>query len=178
MTSNDEDSDSSVDGYDSVNGQWISAKDNSKWITANRAKRKKKINSGMSLKVCNNGNGEIEQVNKRGQMFLNHNSPEPLKTIHSPESSDACHSDSYERLKICKGGHEISQCGVPVRSEDTGVQCYRCRSWYHIECQGVSKQAHSALLQHEPLCWLCIECQSQIRQNSCSLIKRRQMILW
>ena len=73
-------------------------------------------------------------------------------------------SDSSTELAICKGG-KGKICGNRVTDDDLGVECDRCKSWFHIECQGVSEPAHDALNEHKCFFWFCEKCQKSLGKD-------------
>ena len=44
-------------------------------------------------------------------------------------------------------------CGKAVGKNRNSVQCDGCSSWHHIQCQGMSIEMHTIMVEHESYAW-------------------------
>lgn len=59
---------------------------------------------------------------------------------------------------VCPGGPN-KVCNETVGDNEDGIQCDKCKVWFHAGCQGVPKMALKAMDRHHPLLlWLCHMC--------------------
>lgn len=74
--------------------------------------------------------------------------PEPKPTTAATEPDPA----------VCPGG-PTKACNDTVGDDEDGIQCDKCKVWFHAGCQGVPKLALKAVDKHHPLLlWLCHMC--------------------
>ena len=50
------------------------------------------------------------------------------------------------------------RCRKDVTKEQKSVQCQTCQFWVHVECQGISDELFSFLVEGEGVCWNCNSC--------------------
>ena len=54
-------------------------------------------------------------------------------------------------------GDKCDLCSKTVKSNQRGIQCDECDSWYHAKCCEVSKELYN-VLANSPCIWLCPRC--------------------
>ena len=58
-------------------------------------------------------------------------------------------------IYVCKGGDVA--CNEPIKTGEVSIQCEACDNWFHPACQGLSKEAFGAVVEHD-LFWVCDGC--------------------
>ena len=197
MNCTDEDSDTSTDGYDLKSGKWITANkgkrskkkdakngcmDDQKLYPAPRTERKK-AREGI-FGIITNPTGEINgQKGSKEQGSMHGKVTEPGET-EKEESNGSNYKDSAERKepalendkfgngprKLCKGGPNKYNCGSPVVDGQLGVECDKCKLWFHASCQGIPKGAVSALGSFVMLSWFCGSCKANVNNTKLSAL--------
>ena len=168
----EEDSDSSVDGYDRSSAQWI---------TANKAKRNK-------AKYPKNGAGTFNKHDEKGQERRareeDGSSLPESAGADKPAPSDPSEPVELERTSssrvdttfcegdrtICRGG-SLKRCGRAVTDEAEGVQCNVCSGWYHALCQTLTPVAVEALKKFKGLAWICHECDDHLKSGMIRVLR-------
>ena len=135
-----EDTDSSVEGYDAVNG---------KWISANRMKRNTRKNTlRRQNKSSGESNIEVKEMNANNEGEVN--------------GKDNMKLDSATSSYICKGRNKNGVCNKMVTiTKQRGLKCEICRRWFHPVCAGMSADGHQAVVDHN-LMWMCTDCRDSI----------------
>ena len=171
MNFTEEESDSSVDGYDCTNAQWI---------TANKAKRNK---AKYSKNCAGTFNKQGEKGQERGDREDRSSLPESAGA-DQPAQPDPAEPVELERTSssrgdtafgsgnrtICRGG-SLKQCGRAVTDEAEGVQCNVCCRWYHAPCQTLTPDAVEALKKFKGLAWICHECDDRLKSGMIRVLR-------
>ena len=174
MNFSQEDSDSSIDGYDHKKGEWI---------TANKAKRNRKryLKNGIG---CVNNDDEKGKEQLDGEEEGGPSPPEPVGA-NEPASSGPSKQEEVKRTspsttdvatsntangRICRGG-SLKQCGKAVPDEAEGVQCNVCFKWYHALCQTLTSVALEALKKFKGLAWICHECDTHLKSGMIGILQ-------
>ena len=57
-----------------------------------------------------------------------------------------------------KPKHPCLRCRKAVTTDTKSVQCQTCQYWVHAECQGISDELFTFLVEGEGVCWNCNSC--------------------
>ena len=143
----DEDSDSSIEGYDPKTGRWTTASDVGSWKTANKEKRNKKRVKNEAEMVCKNDK-EIGQAN------------------------EGSHTDTGTGDNICGGRTKNGACKKIVAPEERSIGCGICQRRFHVECTGISADGVQAMVDHD-LSWMCRDCRDSIPEFRQLIVDRQ-----
>ena len=127
------------------------------------SKSGEKVSSSPGKPLSGEGKGEGAVGKLRSSAYKPFGSS---TSINMSQSSDSSDSDDSNEDTICRGGPGKGACGIEVVNGDKGVQCDRCRSWFHIKCQAIPVQAHNALVTYKCLWWFCVKCKQDITIGS------------
>ena len=50
------------------------------------------------------------------------------------------------------------RCGKAVKFTQNSIQCDKCSTWHHIECQGMAIKIHKIMIEHDAYSWTCLNC--------------------
>ena len=54
--------------------------------------------------------------------------------------------------------YPCGSCGKAVKNTQNSIQCDKCSTWHHIECQGMGIEVHKVMVNHESYSWSCMNC--------------------
>lgn len=57
-------------------------------------------------------------------------------------------------------------CNKSVTKKVPGIECSKCRKWYHAECTGISKEKFAVLAETECIDWVCRKCNKNPKRLS------------
>lgn len=61
---------------------------------------------------------------------------------------------------------KCTDCNKSITKKLPGIECNKCRKWYHAECAGITKEKFSLLADTECIEWVCRKCNKNLKRLS------------
>lgn len=55
------------------------------------------------------------------------------------------------------------KCQKVVRNSDSGLQCEKCDTWFHIKCENISLEFYKSLSKAREEIWFCTACEGKVK---------------